>query len=232
MTASFPTIPTASVTQPFGNYNPKYYKGDGCHKGIDYGVPVGSPVYACMDGIIGIVAHNYRGYGRCIFIAHPDGSISVYAHLSKVMVSVQESVKAGHIIGLSGGDPTDNIDGDGTSTGPHLHWEIRPGKTDSDQGAVDPEQYCLGTMPTKAARVTASPVLNVRSKPVNGDIIRTIALDEIVRVIEVVEGWARLHSLRPEWVSCEYLNFLETVTIITAEEMLARLWSLHPELHY
>jgi len=233
MKPSFPTAPDAQITQVFGNYAPDLYPGDGTHQGIDYGVPVGTPVYACMDGNVILIAQNQQGYGRNLRIVHNDGYISIYAHLSSMLVQIGDSVISGQQIGLSGGDPSDNIDGDGTSTGAHLHWEIRPAnKTYSDQDAIDPEEYCLKFLPAaQKAEVTAFPVLNVRSKPtIQGEVTRTLPFEQMVEVTEISNGWARLRSLRPEWCSADYLA-MDGIAALTDAEKLSRLWELHPELH-
>jgi len=243
---AFPTISTALVTQVFGNLNPALYGGDHRHKGIDYGVMTGTPVYACMDGTVHTATNQQTGYGRHVRIIHTDGCMSIYGHLSALMVKPGEDVKAGQQIGKSGGDPADKIDGDGLSTGPHLHWEIRPsGLHASDQTAVDPMQYCLKYVPgaLQAAEVAAETGLNVRDTPSGaGRYLTSLFRKQMVRVVEIKDGWARLHSLRPEWVSAKYLFFTGEVTHVdmlpevkidelTIAEKVSRLWASHPELH-
>lgn len=248
-TPSFPTIATAPITQVFGNYNPNTYGGDGRHKGIDYGVLVGNPVYACLDGVVSVATMTPTGYGRHVRISHADGSLSIYGHLSKTLVSVGSQVRAGQEIGKSGGDPTDGIDGDGLSTGPHLHFEIRPpGKTGSDQYAVDPENWLLENyMPGtyKVAEVTATSGLNVRLAPsMNGIRLRSLMRKETILIETIEAGWAKIRSLRPEWCSAEWLSLTGEVVEIRIKpadpstpptlpdaEKLARLWDAHPELH-
>lgn len=85
------------------------------HKGVDYGVPVGTPIIAPSDGIVEHVAYQARGAGRYIKLKH--GHITtVYMHLSKALVKPGQRVKKGERIALSGNT--------GGSTGPHLHYEF------------------------------------------------------------------------------------------------------------
>jgi murein DD-endopeptidase MepM/ murein hydrolase activator NlpD len=66
----------------------------------------------------------------------------LYAHLSQLNVRFGQIVKSGQIIGLSGGDPNDDIDGDGASSGAHLHFEVRvPSHLDNNLYNIDPEYY-------------------------------------------------------------------------------------------
>jgi murein DD-endopeptidase MepM/ murein hydrolase activator NlpD len=221
---SFVTIPTAPITQIFNNYNPTSYGGDGRHKGIDYGIMAGNPVYSCMDGEVIATILSQSGYGRHIKIKHADGCISIYGHLTKTLVSVGQIVKAGQEIGKSGGDKYDGIDGDGFSTGAHLHWEIRPSTSlNTDQGAVDPEKWCLRYVRgiRKQAEITAYLGLRSRVSPVDGQTIYTIPHRSLIDVIEEKDGWCRLLSLRSEWCSKEYLRFtgIETNPEIPVEEV-------------
>lgn len=85
------------------------------HKGVDWGVPVGTTVFASSAGTV--VRADYNGaYGNCVLISHPDGRMTRYAHCSKLLVSVGQYVEQGETIALSGNT--------GRSTGPHLHFEI------------------------------------------------------------------------------------------------------------
>lgn len=246
MKVAFPTIPTAPITQVFNNYNPALYGGDHRHKGIDYGILPNNPVYACMDGIVSVATNGQTGYGRHIRIQHDDGSLSIYGHLNKLLVSIGDMVEAGQEIGKSGGDPRDGVDGDGLSTGAHLHFEIRPpGAHGTDQSAVDPEKWLLQYIPAeiRTATVTAYSGLNVRSKPdANAPKTRYNALQrrETVQVVELSGKWARLRSVRPEWCFSDWLEFTgEAETVegapvvkpeLTDAEKLERLWQAHPEL--
>lgn len=97
-------------------------KTQGIHgqNGVDIGgLPAGSPVMASADGTV-IIAKTSGwngGYGLYIVVSHPNGTQTLYSHLSKVSVSAGQRVEQGQTIGALGNT--------GKSTGPHLHFEIR-----------------------------------------------------------------------------------------------------------
>jgi murein DD-endopeptidase MepM/ murein hydrolase activator NlpD len=98
------------------------------HGGIDYAMPVGSPVLAAADGVVDQVTtqpKSDRSYGHYVVIKH-DGFLTYYAHLSKSIVKVGQEVKQGQLIAYSGG--AKGAWGSGSSTGPHLHFEVRMSK--------------------------------------------------------------------------------------------------------
>lgn len=97
------------------------------HQAVDIAMPTGSSVWASCGGTI-THAGWMSSYGYCIFIKHPDGRETRYAHLSRVLVSKGQSVSQGQKIGLSGST--------GVSTGPHLHFEMR-----MNGRAVNPLNY-------------------------------------------------------------------------------------------
>lgn len=85
------------------------------HYGIDISAPMGTPVYATADGVIGNT--GYQGaYGNVIIVHHGFGYTTIYAHLSKIYVRTGDVVKRGQRIGEVGST--------GRSTGPHLHYEV------------------------------------------------------------------------------------------------------------
>jgi len=98
------------------------------HTGLDMGVIEGTDVCAIMSGKVIIANTGNTGYGNYIVINHGSGYVSMYAHLSKIMIAEGSIVKKGDVIGKSGNT--------GNSTGPHLHLEI------IENGLlVDPEEY-------------------------------------------------------------------------------------------
>jgi murein DD-endopeptidase MepM/ murein hydrolase activator NlpD len=86
------------------------------HLGIDYAAPIGTPVKSVGDGIVEF-AGSQNGYGNVIFVQHPQGPLTVYAHLSSIRVHKGQRVLQGDAIGLVGQT--------GWATGPHLHFEFR-----------------------------------------------------------------------------------------------------------
>ena len=110
------------------------------HGGIDYKMKVGSPVPAAADGVVSKVstqAGTGRSYGTYIVIDHKElGLYTLYAHLSKTLVNSGQKVSKGQTIALSGG--AKGAPGAGSSTGPHLHFEVR--KTAAGKG-VEPKGF-------------------------------------------------------------------------------------------
>ncbi len=95
------------------------------HNGIDYGVSVGTPIYAVADGKVSVLGNNDRGgsrfdrfqYGKHVLISHDNNLTTLYAHLSQNnLVFVGQLVKRGDLIGYSGNT--------GYATGPHLHFTV------------------------------------------------------------------------------------------------------------
>ena len=85
------------------------------HHGQDFSTPYGTNVYATGSGTV-IEAGWNGGYGNCVVVDHGYGYRSTYGHLSKISVAVGLNIKRGDMIGLSGST--------GTSSGPHLHYQI------------------------------------------------------------------------------------------------------------
>ena len=86
------------------------------HYGQDFEVPYGTNVYATGDGTVIESGWSTGGFGNVVTIDHGYGLQSLYGHLSKIKVSTGMNVKRGDLIGLSGST--------GTSSGPHLHYQI------------------------------------------------------------------------------------------------------------
>ncbi|MDO8604097.1 MAG: M23 family metallopeptidase [bacterium] len=109
---------------------PLGHKTQGIHgyNGVDYGAPRGTPVYASAEGIV--IVSKFKtgacgrtcggGYGNYIVIEHPNGTQTLYGHLSTVFTAVGGRVDKGQFIGEVGNT--------GKSSGSHLHFEVRGAK--------------------------------------------------------------------------------------------------------
>ena len=106
------------ITSGFGQ------RGGNLHAGIDFGAPIGTPVYAASSGSV-IAAGAASGFGQWVKLRNVGNITTVYGHISRWTVTVGQVVQAGQLIAYSGNE--------GRSTGPHLHFEVRV-----DDNAVDP----------------------------------------------------------------------------------------------
>jgi murein DD-endopeptidase MepM/ murein hydrolase activator NlpD len=86
------------------------------HSGLDIGAPVGTPVKAPAPGIV-VFAGVHAEYGQTLIVDHGNDTKSIYGHLSRLNVAVNEKVQRGEVIALTGNT--------GRSSGPHLHYEIQ-----------------------------------------------------------------------------------------------------------
>ncbi|SEP56625.1 M23 family metallopeptidase [Streptomyces radiopugnans] len=102
----------------------------GHHTGIDFAMPVGTPVYAVGAGSV-VFAGEAGAYGKAVTVRMDDGYYALYAHLSRISVNGGERVKAGSAVGNSGAT--------GRVTGPHLHFEVRSKRGYGSD--VDPVAY-------------------------------------------------------------------------------------------
>lgn len=122
-------------------------RGAHFHSGVDFntGGAEGRKIYAVADGYVSRIRISPRGYGKAIYITHPNGKVSVYGHLKKynesiaafvkkmqyqlksfeldtILDSTRIKVKRGQLVAYSGNS--------GRSSGPHLHFEIRDAYTE------------------------------------------------------------------------------------------------------
>ncbi len=129
--AAIPSIwPTMGyISSGFGY---RSYPDTGFHAGLDIVNDYGAPVYATAAGVV-VEADWYYGYGYRVIIDHGNGLRSMYAHASRLLVDVGETVKKGQQIALVGAT--------GFATGPHVHYQLelwgRP---------IDPTPYLTGSV--------------------------------------------------------------------------------------
>jgi murein DD-endopeptidase MepM/ murein hydrolase activator NlpD len=104
------------ISDPFGMRIHPITKKKRMHEGIDFAARVGKPIYAVGNGKIVSVRISKRGYGKHVTISHGFGFKTLYGHMNDIYVKKGDIVRRGQIIGTVGNT--------GSSTGPHLHYEV------------------------------------------------------------------------------------------------------------
>lgn len=137
------------MTQGYGSTSfAKYgYKGK-WHNGIDFGIPIGTPIFAAESGTVLATGNQdkfcYKGaYGIFVLIKHENNLTTLSGHLSKYIVTPGQKVTRGQVIGYSGKT--------GYATGPHLHFTVFatptiPPATGKYPEGISPSKSC-GPMP-------------------------------------------------------------------------------------
>ena len=137
---------TMTLAGNFGELRPNHF-----HAGLDIKGQRGEPVYAAADGYVSKIQVLPRGYGKVIYVTHPNGYTTAYAHLDHYVQNIERIVfaaqkaqesfeiivtpKPGELY-VHKGDVIAYVGMTGTTYGPHLHFEIRvPG------GFVNPWKY-------------------------------------------------------------------------------------------
>lgn len=121
MLASIPAIQPISnrdlkrMASGFGYRIHPIYKTHKMHTGMDFSAPVGTDIYSTGNGRV-IKAEYDRGYGFHVIIDHGFGYQTLYGHMNKITVKRGQEIKRGEVIG--------HIGNSGTSTAPHLHYEV------------------------------------------------------------------------------------------------------------
>lgn len=116
------------VSAGFGMRTHPLTKAAKMHTGIDYVAKLGTPVMATADGKVIKIEHKSTGYGNNLIIKHANGFKTRYSQLKDIKVTLGQKVSQKDIVGTVGSS--------GTSTGPHLHYEIELNGT-----KVNPEYY-------------------------------------------------------------------------------------------
>ncbi|MEM6963956.1 MAG: M23 family metallopeptidase [Bacteroidota bacterium] len=134
---------TIRLSGTFGELRPNHL-----HAGIDIKArdgKIGQPLYAAADGYVSRIKIQSGGYGKVLYIAHPNGYTTVYAHMYKFEKSVEDYVKniqrkkaafeveifpPNNLFTFKKGERIGKLGLSGRSFGPHLHFEIRDTKTE------------------------------------------------------------------------------------------------------
>ena len=132
--ASIPAIQPISNKQlmalasGFGMRIHPIYKLRKMHSGIDFAASIGTPIYATADGKVVNAEVKFSGYGKQVEIDHGFGYRTRYAHMHDFVVRRGQNIKRGDLIGYVGNT--------GSSTAPHLHYEVM-----INGNQVDPVHY-------------------------------------------------------------------------------------------
>jgi murein DD-endopeptidase MepM/ murein hydrolase activator NlpD len=144
MLASIPGIQPVSMKGParvasgYGYRIHPIYKTPMMHEGIDFTAPIGTEIYATGNGVVAKTEYNGRGYGNNVVINHGFGYSTLYGHMSRFNVRPGQRVNRGDIIGYVGNT--------GSSTGPHVHYEVIKGSSKIDPinfffNDLSPDEY-------------------------------------------------------------------------------------------
>lgn len=104
------------ISSGFGYRADPFDGGAAFHAGLDFKGPLGAPIYAAAAGTVSFTGVR-QGYGNCVEITHGNGLMTRYAHMSRIVARLGDTVRPGAVIGAIGST--------GRSTGPHLHFEVR-----------------------------------------------------------------------------------------------------------
>ncbi len=122
MLSSIPAImPVANkdltrVASGYGMRIHPVYKTYKMHTGMDFTAPIGTDIYSTGSGTVVHVEYNNGGYGNHVIVDHGFGFQTLYGHMHKVSVRQGQKILRGEVLGIVGNT--------GTSTGPHLHYEV------------------------------------------------------------------------------------------------------------
>lgn len=188
-------IPSANFAETRSNH---------FHSGVDIktGGVEGKPLYAAAGGYISRVNIAPGGFGKTIYINHPNGTTTVYAHMQRFTPTVEKYVKEqryrkkkhaidlyltaetfpvaqGELIGYAGNS--------GSSAGPHLHYEVRDAAT---QEPINPVTFGVVKFKDDIA-----PTI-VRLHYIEVDTVGIVPLNSAPRAIEVAKGAGNTYTLR------------------------------------
>lgn len=165
------------------------------HTGVDLNAPndLGKPVLAAAPGTVSRVVSLRKSYGKHVWVRMADGLSAIYAHLSAFRVKRGQRVSAGDQIG--------NVGSTGNSTGPHLHFEIRPQGTYAAskaflQGALNLPGGVSGTGDGDQGQSWISKIVNavknVKTKLQGiGGMVGEVIRGSAAKLGSVAKGWVK-----------------------------------------
>lgn len=163
----WPVSPSRGISAYFHDLS--YFLALGVqHQAVDIRTPQSTPIHAPADGVVYKAKDNGYGFSY-IILAHGGGFMTLYGHVSDIMVQDGQKILQGQVIGLSGGTP--GTKGAGLlTTGPHLHFEVMKNGQPVDPLDYLPLEYLpVNSLPSKyLARITGDPVGVQRVASSNG----------------------------------------------------------------
>jgi hypothetical protein len=202
MKLAYPFQGTFPITQRFGE-NPQDYPATKGHMGIDWGMPLDTPIYPAAVGKVISAGWNDQGYGNLVIMEHADNIKTYYAHLSrvnKVAGTVVEDLRLP--LGFSGNT--------GNSTGPHLHFEYRVNNKPRNPALLF-NQAPPAPLPAVAVEVgdvvsVNCDILNIReaADAASRD-LGDLAMGYRVKVAAISGRWVRMAGEQEAWLCGDYL---------------------------
>nr|WP_246204453.1 M23 family metallopeptidase [Devosia marina] len=122
-----PIVGNFRQSSGYGNRKDPFTGGRAFHSGLDFAAPTGTTVLSAGKGVV-IFAGLRSGYGKVVEVAHGNGLVTRYAHLSAFLSQKGQRVQTG--------TPIAKVGSTGRSTGPHLHFEVH--RADK---SVDPKPF-------------------------------------------------------------------------------------------
>ncbi|MFD1738596.1 peptidoglycan DD-metalloendopeptidase family protein [Bacillus salitolerans] len=207
------------VWPALGEISDLYGSRSGNHHGLDIAAPTGTETVSVEDGIVTKSYYSFS-YGHVVFISHPNGFETVYAHLNKRFVVKGQKVKKGELIG--------HVGNTGRSRGAHLHFEVHKGTWNySKSNAIDPLQ-ALDVSVLIEMRVN-------KEMEMKKEAIQVAKLEEIDQkqdhsgwmMVQHSEGFILSSSLVVESSDVDHSFLEKSVEIVVTEGMT--LWELSQE---
>lgn len=129
-----PPPPRPHTVRPVNGRLTSYFgaRWGAAHNGIDFGDPIGAPVFSVTDGTV-IETGPASGFGLWVRVLQDDGTIGVYGHVNEILVQTGQHVNAGDVIATVGNR--------GQSTGPHLHYEVHVQDGSLYGAPIDPHPW-------------------------------------------------------------------------------------------
>jgi murein DD-endopeptidase MepM/ murein hydrolase activator NlpD len=123
-------VPGHAVVSPFGLRQLPWEGNGRLHEGVDISADAGVAVRVAADGVV-VASGEKGGYGRYVAVRHAEGLTTIYAHLGRIGAGMRSG------LAVAGGDELGRVGSTGTSTGPHLHFEIR----DAEDRPLNPAMF-------------------------------------------------------------------------------------------